>query len=326
MAAKIFKELPGRLRMPAIGLGTWQVTNEAELKNALNVALEVGYRHIDTALVYQNEAIIGRVLQKWFSSGKLRREDLFITTKLPLPGTHQDRVEMFMMKSLENLQLDYVDLYLIHFPVGTKYVEGQFRPSPDTLQTEPSDHIEIWKKMEEQVDTGRTKTIGVSNFNLRQIAKLLKSSRIKPACLQVESHVYLQQRELVNFCHQNGLVVVAYCPLGSPGYNNFTALLGNEPKKLPDMLNDETIKTIARKHKKTNAQVMLRYLLQRDIAAIPKSITPARVKENIDVFDYFLDTSDMKALDALEVGEAARICDFKFFPRLLDHPEFPFPK
>ncbi|KAJ8964550.1 hypothetical protein NQ314_004849 [Rhamnusium bicolor] len=289
MAAKIFMDMPGGLRMPAIGLGTWQATDDSELETALNAALEIGYRHIDTAFVYQNET-------------------------LPMNGIHEDRVEMFMKKSLENLQLDYVDLYLIHFAVGVKYFEGQVRPSLDDVQTEKSDHIAIWKKMEEQVDAGRTKTIGISNFNAKQIEKIIKNSRIKPACLQVELHVYLQQRELVKFCHQNGIVVVGYSPLGSPGYNNFIANFGQKPRQLPDMLHDAVIKKIAEKHKKSNAQIMLRYLLQNSIVPIPKSVTPARLKENIDIFDFSLDSEDMKSLDDLEVGEEARVCDFKLYP------------
>ncbi|XP_018579873.1 alcohol dehydrogenase [NADP(+)]-like [Anoplophora glabripennis] len=325
MAAKIFMDMPGGLKMPAIGLGTWQ-SSDAEIENVLDTALESGYRHIDTAFSYENEATIGRILKNWFSCGKLKREEVFITTKLPMPGVHQDRVEMFMKKSLENLQLEYVDLYLIHFPIGTKYVEGQALPTPDKTQTEPTDHVAIWKKMEEQVDAGRTKTIGVSNFNLKQVDRILKSARIKPACLQVELHIYLQQRQLVTFCHQNSIVVVAYSPLGSPAFNKFLALFGLPPKKLPDMLHDETIKGMATKYKKTNAQIMLRYLLQRKIAAIPKSVTAARIKENIEIFDFNICAADMKILDDLEVGEKARICDFKLFSGILEHPEYPFPK
>lgn len=120
-------------------------SSEAELETCLDAALELGYRHIDTAFAYENELMIGRIIRKWICQGKLKREDLFITTKLPMPGVHQDRVEMFIKKSLKNLNLDYVDLYLIHFPIGTKYVEGQAFPSPDNFQTEHTDHIAIWK-------------------------------------------------------------------------------------------------------------------------------------------------------------------------------------
>ncbi|KAG5869703.1 hypothetical protein JTB14_033300 [Gonioctena quinquepunctata] len=326
MAAKIFMDMPGGAKMPALGLGTWMSTDEAELENALNVALETGYRHIDTAYVYENEAIIGRVLKQWLSSGKLRREELFITTKLPICGTHEDRVEIFIKKSLENLQLDYLDLYLIHFPIGTNYVEGCVVTPPDQMKLEKSDHFAIWKKMEEQVAAGRTKNIGISNFNKNQIEKIIGSAKIKPSCLQVELHVSLQQKDLVDFCHQNGLVVVAYSPLGSPGYNKFLTNIGQEAKPLPNMLQSPVIKNIAEKYKKSSGQVMLRFLLQRSIVPIPKSVTAARIKENIDVFDFSLDAEDMKKLEALNIGEEARVCDFNFFPILKDHPEWPFPK
>ncbi|KAJ8936798.1 hypothetical protein NQ318_021940 [Aromia moschata] len=322
--AKIFLDMPGGLKMPAVGLGTWEATVEAEFETALKNALEVGYRHIDTAFAYHNEGVVGRVLNQWISSGKLKREDIFVTTKLPMHAVHQDKVEEFMKKSLENLQLSYVDLYLIHFPIAIKPSEGP--PSFENLKGEDTDHLAIWKKMEEQVDAGRTKTIGLSNFNARQIERISKSARIKPACLQVELHVYLQQRDLVQYCQKNNIVVVAYSPLGSPGYNKFAEKIGVPTKDLPDMLHDPVIKRLADKHKKTNAQVMLRYLLQRNIAAIPKSATPARLKENIDVFDFVLDAADMTSLDNLEAGEDARVYDFKIMKELIGHPEWPFPK
>jgi len=328
MAAKIFLDLPGGLKMPALGLGTWQAQDEAELASALNKALELGYRHIDTAFVYQNEAIIGKVLKQWLESGKLKRDELFITTKLPMIGVRPDKVEEFMLKSLANLQLDYVDLYLIHFPIGFKSKEGEVRPvfnEKGEAQTLPTDHVAVWKKMEEQVDKGRTKTIGLSNFNIRQIDRVLKSARIKPANLQVELHVYLQQRDLVDFCHKNGVTVVAYSPLASPGYNKFLTTMGQQAKELPDILSDKTVSSIAKKHSKSPAQVVLRFLLQKGVAPIPKSVSEKRLKENIDVFDFNLDAEDMKALTGLDVGEEARVCDFKLF-KIPDHPEWPLPK
>nr|CAI5830162.1 unnamed protein product [Callosobruchus analis] len=204
---------------------------------------------------------------------------------------------MMMKKSLDNLRLNYVDLYLVHFPIGTNYVEGYVSTPASQLRLENTDHVELWKKMEEQVDAGRTKAIGLSNFNQRQIERILKSARIKPACLQIEIHVAMQQKELVDFCHKHGIVVVAYSPLGSPGYNNFL----------------KTVE-IAEKHKKSTGQVMLRFLIQRDIVPIPKSVNPARIKQNFEVFDFKLDDEDMKKLGDLDIGESARVCDFKFFP------------
>ncbi|KAJ8918851.1 hypothetical protein NQ315_011139 [Exocentrus adspersus] len=303
------------LEIPAIGLGTGSMREENELATTLNNALEIGYRHIDTAFAYKNEAFIGRVLKKWFSSGKLKREDVFITTKLPVPGVHQSRVEMFMKKSLENLQLEYVDLYLIHFPIGTKYFGDE---SEDNLkEVDDFDHIEIWKKMEEQVDAGRTKAIGLSNFNQRQIEKIMKSARIKPTCLQIEIHVDFQQRDLINFCHKNGIVVVAYSPLGAPGRN-----LQN--RKMAPVINSEKIGKLAKKYNKTPGQIMLRYLLQNNIVAVPKSSRLERLKENIDVFHFEISENDMKSLNELEGGKDARLSFRGLIPGIEKHPEYPF--
>ncbi|KAJ3615732.1 hypothetical protein MTP99_006720 [Tenebrio molitor] len=149
MAAKIFLNLPGGLKMPALGFGTFDSNDETEVTVSLNAALEAGYRHIDTAYVYQNEKIIGNVLKQWFASGKLKREDIFITTKLPPQGVHPDRVEIFMKKSLENLQLDYVDLYLIHLPIGFKYDESAGRikvnEKGDVQFEGKTDHAAVWR-------------------------------------------------------------------------------------------------------------------------------------------------------------------------------------
>ncbi|KAJ3643650.1 hypothetical protein Zmor_026349 [Zophobas morio] len=330
MAAKISLTLPSGQKMPALGLGTWEARNDEEIETSLNTALQLGYRHIDTAFVYENEAAIGRVLKQWISSGKLKREDLFITTKLPMVGVHPDRVEMFIKKSLESLQLDYVDLYLIHFPVGAKFKEGTVRPylnDNGEIALEPkTDHAALWKKMEEQVDAGRTKNIGLSNYNISQITTVLKSARIKPANLQVELHVYLQQRQLVDFCKKNGITVVAYCPIANPGYNKFLVRLGQQPKQLPNLLGDPEVARIAQKHSKSPAQIALRFLVQIGAAPIPKSVTPKRIEENISIFDFNLDEGDMKILLGLDKGEAGRLAGFEVFKGLDKHPDFPFSK
>lgn len=188
---------------------------DGEFEKPVNQALEYGYRHIDTAHVYENEDKIGKVLKEWLSTGKVKRDELFITTKLPPVGMRPEKVEYYMKKSLENLQLDYVDLYLIHVPTGMNLEESTGKREIDPK----SDFIAVWKKMEEQVDQKRTKYIGLSNFNEQQIDRVLKSCRIKPVNLQIEIHAYLQQDNLVNYCKQNNITVVAYCPLGNPGFN-----------------------------------------------------------------------------------------------------------
>ncbi|KAI4456479.1 aldo/keto reductase [Holotrichia oblita] len=305
MACNIFLTLqPGNVKMPALGYGTWQGKGD-DLEGALNIALELGYRHIDTAQSYQNEESIGNLLKKWFDSGKLKREDIFITTKLAAVGMHPDNVEERLKESLKKLQLDYVDLYLVHFPVaflGT-IKEGT---RGDTSIT----YLDIWKKMEEQVDAGRTKTIGVSNFNVKQVDKVLKNCRIKPANIQVEMHVYFQQKELVDFCMKNGVTIVAYAPIGTRGYNIAMDTHGLPTKVLPDLLSDTVVNRIAKKHSKAPAQILIRYLIQVGVAPIPKSVTPSRIKDNLNVFDFALDQQDMNDLRALDKGAEARICDF----------------
>lgn len=308
--------LVGGYKLPAVGLGTFTVTDEKDLTNALNVALETGYRHIDTAYFYQNEHLIGKVLKTWFDSGKLKREDVWITTKLP--GCYPpDQVEGLLKQSLDNLQLEYVDLYLIHFPLYLK-----FKPGVGFSDTEAgkSDIIATYKKLEEQVQLGKAKTIGLSNFNQDQVRRILEAAKIKPATNQIELHAYLQQPELVKYCQDNGIVVVSYQTLGNPGLPTWTAKNNVRNMTVPDLLNDPTVKKIAAKHKKSSAQVLLRFINQKNIAVIPKSVTPSRIKENFDIFNFTLDSSDIKELESLDKGSAGRICWFDSWIGVHEHP------
>lgn len=302
-------------KIPMVGLGTFLVTDEKLLEVALDSALEAGYRHIDTATVYQNEHIIGKVLKKWFSSGKLKRDDVFITTKIPRDGVHPDNVEEFINTSLKKLQLDYVDLYLIHFPMYVTKTGNKQEP-------QPTDLVGTWKKMEDQVYLRRTRAIGVSNFNKEQVSRILANSRIKPAALQVELHVYLQQPELVKYCQDNGLVVVSYSSLGNPGRTEKAIREGRSAKE--DLLKDPIANKIAQKHERSVGQILLKFLLQRNIVVIPKSTTPSRIKENISLFDFTLDSSDISALQELDQGEDGRRTLFDFDKTHTEHPEYPF--
>ncbi|CAH1101273.1 unnamed protein product [Psylliodes chrysocephalus] len=222
--------------------------------------------------------------------------------------------------SLDNLGLDYVDLYLIHCPIGMVETEN-------VVEFEPHDHKGLWASMEKQVDQGRAKTIGVSNFNIKQIDNLLKFARIKPACNQIELHVFLQQPELVKFCQSHDIVVVAYSPIANPGYNKFLKRLGIEERKdLMNILTNPVISEIAKKHGKSNAQIALRFLVQKNIVVIPKSVSPARLKENFDLFSFSLDDAEIAKMEGLDVGEPARIVDWLIFPKIDEHPDYPFGK
>ncbi|CAG9765205.1 unnamed protein product [Ceutorhynchus assimilis] len=325
MAVPSFTLVNGH-KFPLVGLGTFTVTDEKDLETSLNEALKAGYRHIDTASAYFNEHIIGRVLKSWFDSGKLKREDLFVTTKLASAGVHPDRVEEDILKSLEQLQLDYLDLYLIHFPVCVQ-AGGASKNDPSASVAQPTDHGAVWKKLEEQVELGRTRAIGVSNFNKDQVSRLVKTAKIKPAANQVELHVYLQQPELVKYLKANGILPISYASLGNPGINEFLVKQGRPPRPgSTELLEDPVIKKIAAKHGKSSGQVLLKFLVQNNIAVIPKSVTPKRIQENINLFDFTLDVEDVKLLTGLDKGEQGRRYLMNFNQTVLDHPEYPFPK
>ncbi|CAG9765208.1 unnamed protein product [Ceutorhynchus assimilis] len=309
-------------KLPLVGLGTFTVTDE----NDLNEALEAGYRHFDTAAAYKNEHVIGQVLKSWFDSGKLKREDVFVTTKLNSDGVHPDLVEEHILKSLEQLQLDYIDLYLIHFPIYVKleFVSGK---ALSAAEAQPTDHIAIWRKLEEQVELGRTKAIGVSNFNKDQVSRIVEVAKIRPAANEFELHVYLQQPELVKYLKANGILPISYFSLGNPGINNYLAKQGRPLRKTPtDLIDDPVVTKIASKHGKSSGQVLLKFLVQNNIAVIPKSSNPKRLRENLSLFDFTLDDEDVKLLTGLDKGEQGRRATMAYSQSVLDHPEYPFPR
>jgi len=287
------KKLTPEGSMPVIGLGTWQARG-GDVERALNIALEAGYRHIDTAYIYNNEAEIGKVLKQWLDSGKLKREDIFIVTKLPPSGMQKDQVEKYLNSSLNSLGLQYVDLYLIHSPRGYRVINGQRQPNNNV------DHLGIWSEMERMVELGKTKAIGLSNYDESQIENIRKHAKIQPSNLQVELHTYYQQKPLVKYCDKNNITVTAYSPLGSPGTNSKSYDKNNV--LLPWILKHPVVEEIAKKNNKTPAQVVLRHALQNGLIVIPKSTNEGRIKENLNLYDFELDQIDMEKLNNLDQG------------------------
>ncbi|XP_060648700.1 aldo-keto reductase family 1 member A1-like [Drosophila nasuta] len=310
-------------KMPMIGIGTWQAS-DAEIEVAIEAALEAGYRHIDTASRYGNEKAIGRVLTRWLDSGKVKREELFIVTKLPLNANAPSDVEPIIKKSLADLQLDYVDMFLIHTPFtlmasedgGVKRDE-QGLAIPD-LRT---NHAATWVEMEKLVANGLAKSIGVSNFDQEQVGRLLKTAKIRPATNQIEHHVYLQQKELVDFCKAEGIAITAYAPLGSKGLAKFNAGCGIV-RELPDLMDVPEIKEIAAAYGKTPAQVLLRWIVDTGVIAIPKSTNPERLKQNLDIFDFKL--TDEEVAKLVKLDQNFRIFNFASHHGAERHPEFRF--
>ncbi|KAL3879526.1 hypothetical protein ACJMK2_031820 [Sinanodonta woodiana] len=301
-------------RMPVVGLGTWQ-SKPGEVKVAINAAIEAGYKHIDCAYIYGNEAEIGEAIHHNITRGKVKREDLFIVTKLWNTFHDPALVEGACRGSLKALQLKYLDLYLIHWPMGFKEGKDPF-PSDKTGKIIPSKHrfTETWKAMETLVDKGLVKAIGVSNFSIKQLQEILtmKDLKHKPIYNQVEITPYCTNEQLLQFCKGKDIAVVGYAPLGSQ----------TRPWASPDdpvLLEDPLVIKTAEKYKKSPAQVLLRWGVQRGYAVVPKSASPERIRANIQIFDFQLSEDEMKAISSLDRGHRG-------FPSLesIDHPEYPF--
>lgn len=295
-------------KMPMLALGTY-LSQPGEVEKAVMDAIDLGYRHIDTAFFYENEKEIGAAIEAKIQDKTVTREELFITTKLWNNRHKEESVVATCKQSLENLGLTYIDLYLIHWPFA--YQEGDVLIPKDKdgkLLLSDTDYLETWRGMEECVQQGLTRSIGVSNFNSEQIARLVKSAKFIPVNNQIEVSVNLNQENLINFCKKYNIVVSGYSPLGRPGNR-----LG-----IKNSLDDPVILKIAEKYKKTPAQIALRYVYQQGAAVIPKSVTKSRIKENMEIFDFELTTDEMTAIKAIGTGEriapSAEVQGHKYFP------------
>ncbi|KAF4266493.1 hypothetical protein LV164_006158 [Aspergillus fumigatus] len=256
--------------IPAIGLGTWQ-SKPNEVKEAVCTALKAGYRHIDAAAVYGNEKEVGEGIKL---SG-VPREEIFITSKLWNTHHEPEHVEGALDQTLRDLQVDYINLYLIHWPVSFRY--STTTNQPVDAETGLVDVIDVplkdtWAAMEKLVDKGKVRSIGVSNFTRQRIEELMTTARIPPAVNQIEAHPYLQQRDLLEWSKQQGIVITAYSPLGNNIYN------------IPRAVDDPTVIQVAKELGKTPAQVLISWAIQRGTSVVPKSVTAERIKSNLEVF------------------------------------------
>lgn len=281
------------IEIPALGIGTWN-SQPNEVYNAIRTAISVGFRHIDCAYIYNNEKEVGKALKEAIAAGDVKREEIFITSKLWNDSHHKNDVKPALEKTLSDLNLDYIDLYLIHWPVAIK--KGLCMPSCEDnfISLEQLPLSETWLAMEEVYEAGLAKNIGVSNFSIKKLEDMKKYASIIPAMNQIESHPFLAQNEMLEYCRKNGIAMTAYSPLGSPASHRES----DEPD-VPVLLKNETILAIAKKHNATAAQVLIKWSLQRGVIAIPKSVSKLRIEENFNSIYVQLDEEDMSQIAAL---------------------------
>ncbi len=262
------RTLNNNTKIPIIGFGTWQIPNGKAAYDATTAALNNGYLHIDTALVYGNEESVGKAI----ADSNVKREDIFLTTKLPAQvKTYEGALEAFET-SIANLNVEYVDLYLIHAPW----------PWNDKGSDHAAGNIIAWKALEEIYASGRAKAIGVSNFNEKDIQAILDTGTVVPAVNQIKFHIGHTQEDTTKFCTEKGILIEAYSPLASGA-----------------ILNDPKLSEVAKKYAKTVAQLSLRYTIQRDTVTLPKSTHEEYIIQNADI-DFVIDDEDMQYLDSLK--------------------------
>lgn len=292
--------------MPKIGFGLWKISSD-DCANAVYEAIKVGYRHLDSACDYGNEKAVGEGIKKAIEDGLCKREDLWVTSKLWNTYHAKEHVDAALRRTLADLQLDYLDLYLIHFPIALEFVEFDdryppewvFDPGYDTPTMKPSGvplH-ETWAAMEAIQESGLAKHIGVCNYNTGLLHDLMAYAKRKPEVLQIESHPYLTQEKLIRLAKHYDIAVTAFSPLGAASYLELDMAEAKE-----SVLDSSVVVSIAERLKRTAAQVVLRWGLQRGTSIIPKSTGVDRMRENISLFDFELTEDDMGAISGLNIN------------------------
>lgn len=289
---------------PSVGYGLWKVPN-ADAAAMTHAALRAGYRHLDCASDYGNEAEVGQGIERALQDGSCRRDDVWITSKLWNTCHRREHVRLACERTLRDLRVDHLDSYLIHFPIALEFVPFETRYPAGWIFDEKAQRpcmksarvpiAETWAAMEDLVQAGLVRHIGVANFGVSLLRDLLNFATIPPAILQIELHPYLTQEKLLRFCRDSGIAVTAFSPLGAPSYVPLGMAGRHE-----NAMEEAVVVDAARRHHKSPAQVLLRWGVQRGTSVIPKTSDPERLVENLDIFDFELSDAEMTEISSLD--------------------------
>ncbi|OLY85156.1 NADPH-dependent D-xylose reductase II,III [Smittium mucronatum] len=293
--------------MPLVGYGLWKVPKDV-CKDMVVQAIKSGYRLLDGASDYGNELEVGHGIKEAISQGLVKREDLFVTGKLWCTHHRKEHVKLAINRSLADLGLEYLDLYLIHFPVSVKYVPIEERypaaffadPVAKTVVIDPVPYQETWQALEQLVDRGLVKNIGVSNIPAALLIDVLSYARIKPAVLQIEVHPYGNRAQLIQFAQTQGLAITGYSSFGDASYQSIGMV--NQGADYIPLLEHPTVTSIASEHKVSPGQVLLRWAVQQNVAVVPKSLSNERISQNINIFHFVLSDDQMQSLNRLNIN------------------------
>ncbi len=281
-------------KMPALGLGTWK-SAKGEVYQVIRNAIEIGYRHFDCAYIYGNEHEIGQAIADAIKNNEVKREELWITSKLWNNRHKKEHIQAAIELTLHDLQLDYLDLYLIHWPVVHKYDVSYPQNGTELVSLNEITLTDTWQGMIDLKAKGLTKHIGVSNFSIKKINQITKDTGVLPEVLQLESHPFLQQKEVLNFANQKGIFITAFCPLGSAD-RPASRISEGEPK----LFENNIILEIAKSTGFSPAQIMLAWAVNRGTSVIPKSVNQQRLRDNLLAAEIEISCTDMEKLSDLD--------------------------